>query len=523
MSLYFSADKIILTSDEETIFPPNSLSLVHTSLDKKSLSSFFPFISNIDSSIYDRINYTVTPNNFLIDSIQKDLNLTQEHAENISHITLNKIPLLYTFTSNASFSYKIEDVQQQISSARLLNSFSSSTNILPYFVRYVDQQNNIYIETPPFKINVDFKLGSASDKAKKIEPLEIWVPWCLTKLQLSGNNSVLNRASIYFSDTPLSFDEDARYIPCYLPNTYTDGSICFSNSLSTMPIESYQGIRYLYSLILNEYMSGGWNLDLELSIRFYSYSLANNDVDNTIFKEYCYPNKYSLKKRFPEFSDSKIQSLLKPSSNPLHRANYSKYFFYMLSSFTLEETLSFVKSLKSSSYHNCTTFSKMIGKSEDNNISNHSYFNNEDIRSSFNQSYQYGNMINEHLQKLESKVTYVLAFNYIDDSCDPIDLHDLYYSYLSNNVSYYHHSHKDSDGRFRLFGMTKKMSQSIFENLSRIYSNPNNDLIYYDFSTGKIEYQTMPPGMTIQELYSQIVLQTACSFNTLKEASHVDH
>lgn len=209
---------------------------------------------------------------------------------------------------------------------------------LPIAVRHIDSTGKLYIERPPFKANVTFK-GSKASSRQEYKELSVWVPWSITVLDPKRLNSEIK---IYFSHKSLESQDDL-YVPCAFPNTYSHGAICFSSSLSDLQFEQSEFLdyRYIYSMIINEYFSGGWNLDI-YPINFLSY--LNGYNKSSIINQIKYPTY--------EF----LSELFEPSKAKQYYINYSRigagytqessiYAMDVMSSLTLEQTLQFYQEL----------------------------------------------------------------------------------------------------------------------------------------------------------------------------------
>lgn len=253
---------------------------------------------------------------------------------------------------------------------------SSNVNpdtLYPIAVRYISLDNVYVIERPPFKLSVDFKNARASSQQDPISPVEIWIPW--TVMILPWNDIIAGDPSgvrLFFNDGPIQSLED-NLIPGYLPNSYSDGRICWSNSfnnlLSQLNVSGPQSvdINYLYSSILNDYMMGGWNTDLNFSYQSLQYnnsyiaaaltqkeqhpmiSLFHNSLNvdpifaqklrSTIEQKFGFTKRKSL-----SFVDGSI--IRDSNNNQVSRNIFIKLFAFM-SSISLSDTLAFVSEIKS--------------------------------------------------------------------------------------------------------------------------------------------------------------------------------
>jgi len=303
--------------------------------------------------------------NFLTDLLTDSLYLNSKQnltsiLSKASHINLTKLPLFFSVELTHGYSYDYQDVITQSLNYNNSFAFNDSTDINPTSLRYFSSNGTIYVERPPFKAIVNYKPVRASGTTKHIESYEIWVPWTLTRISTSEYHHLSDRSfRIYFSSSPLTDTSDDQYVPCMFPNSYTDGTICFSNSLQEIPDFESQSIRYIYSMMINEYISGGWNLDLGLPV------LQNSVLNpSDTYKEYCRPTYNSLLARFPDLTDSKIATLKSQSLSSSGSA-HSKYFFKMMSSFNLEETLDFYSSFERMSFDKINSTNQSLSFSND--------------------------------------------------------------------------------------------------------------------------------------------------------------
>jgi hypothetical protein len=254
----------------------------------------------------------------------------------------------------------------------LKSSNVNPDNLYPIAVRYIGVNNVYVIERPPFKVSVDFKNARAAYEQDQISPVEIWIPW--TVMILPWNDIIAGDPSsvrLFFNDGPIQSLED-KLIPGYLPNSYSDGRICWSNSfnnlLSQLNVSGPQSvdINYLYSSILNDYMMGGWNTDLNFSYQALQYS--NSYVINALHEKDQFPmislfhNSLSIDPTFAQKLRSTIEqkfgftkrkslsfvdgSILRDSNNHQVSRNIFIKLFAFMSSISLSDTLAFVSEIK---------------------------------------------------------------------------------------------------------------------------------------------------------------------------------
>jgi hypothetical protein len=226
----------------------------------------------------------------------------------------------------------------------------------PIAVRYIDQNGNYYIERPPFQTKVDFNI---SGRSKVYNSVSIWIPWSITVL----NPELPSGCKVYFSNQQLS-DENTMYVPSLLPNTYQDGSICFGNSLVNINdfFDDEKDVRQVYSAVFNEYMSGGWNMDLYPNILSFDYLFHKNEI----LKKFINISQDDFMKQYPRMTKKVVDDLLfYRLSNGYSRLESFKYMFYAMGTMNLEETLDFYQavieeSVQSQHPNNVKSFSKIL-------------------------------------------------------------------------------------------------------------------------------------------------------------------
>ena len=293
--------------------------------------------------------------------------------------TVSKAPTAYVNNSRSSILSKV-----------------NPNTLYPIAVRYITKENVYIIERPPFKLSVDFKNAPASYAKDKITPLDIWIPWTVMVLPVSDIISGdPGRLRLFFNDGPIQSLDDT-VIHGYLPNSYSDGRICWSNSfnqlISQLNVSGPENIdiNYLYSSILNDYMMGGWNTDLQFTYH-YLQSPSSRLLHESAKKAYpmlaLFANTNSVDKDFAEqlklilqnsFGLTKRKSTSLVDGSPIgdsHGSTPSRNIFLKLFAFmsllSLSDTLRFITELKSFVTDNNTRTIKSIA----NRGSEESYFN----------------------------------------------------------------------------------------------------------------------------------------------------
>lgn len=324
------------------------------------------------------------------------------HSENISR---DDIPILLKGGLTKSGEVPVSQLNAQYRKAL---HFSIPDSFYPIATRYISSSGYYVIERPPTQIAIDYKIGGAySQTNKRLEGLQIWIPWTI----FIFNPFNPNQYRFYFSSKSLSSMED-NYITPYLPNTYASGDICFSNSLNKLPQDSLpdpHNISLMYSIIYNDYFSGGWNSDLNnpWSVLFNQlqsrYFINQENIDQ--FKEnyptlaaLFFPSKESLGSLLRHSYYRNIYNFSNQTDYPYYKSIYhdldSKRFHHViltvLSSFDLPQILQLVdeaivisheiyskqkstsSSLRSLGYY-CENFAKISSTIDQSTQDYHSY------------------------------------------------------------------------------------------------------------------------------------------------------
>lgn len=337
---------------------------------------------------------------------------------------------------------------------RFASSVSSyKDHLYPIAVRYVSKDNQFVIERPPFQLEVDFRLGSANSAAQKLPPTKIWIPWTVMVLKLNSlTSSDFSSVKLFFNDGPITSMDDAVLAP-WLPNSYSSGSICFSNSLNdfTSVLDTDQivdgDLGYIYNYIFNNYMMGGWNSDLNLHFSYLNVERESDPNIVPVLYNYNNPSKQTIAAISSNYTDPEndqskfVKKCLSSKSSVTNYRNsvnaYVKH-FCSLSALTLEETLQLITDVKKyrSNYANKFTI---------NNILSHaSSMNNRDSQTTFINNFNSSVMSNplldaDHDYKVTDNYVYFETSTFLPSSDNGIDTTSLntdYYSYSDNLYSY---------------------------------------------------------------------------------------
>lgn len=329
-----------------------SLNLVHNNdyvyVDEHNTSIYsIGFSNNINYfqmfSYYKR--YQKDSSYFNTYDLWKDVNLPSNPHDNIPH--------LFDVNLNSVYKYSNQLLEDAYNQAVLP---AIPAQLYPIATRYIDIYGNYYIERPPFQVDIDYKIGNANSSTKKrVTDKKVWVPWTL----FIFNPENMGNARMVFSHKSLTHDSDI-YISSFLPNNYSDGSICYSNSLNTIPDidpSAKLSISQIYSLMINEYFAGAWNSDLSNT-----WSTIYNNFIRHVFRffpedKHLYPQlnrlflvtNEDISKILP--SNSKPYKLLMANEKYIERVMHLDYPYFheyilsALASFSLQDVLALVEEL----------------------------------------------------------------------------------------------------------------------------------------------------------------------------------
>lgn len=252
--------------------------------------------------------------------------------------------------------------------------------VYPMAVRYISKNNTYVIERPPFQLDVDFRMGGAHSGASKMQPLKIWIPWTVMVLNATEfANGDFTSLRLYLNDAPLNSMEEIL-VPPFYPNSYYDGKICFSASLSDFnnvldKDEFLNGnIGYIYNYVFNNYMMGGWNCDLTNFLSVFSNYFNNckeelGPISSLFFKPFSDPLFFQKIKDSISSETYRVckKELLDPyafvsSVNSKRSFRYYVRNFVIFSVFTLEQKLLFISEMKNfyNNYNNSYSPSKSL-------------------------------------------------------------------------------------------------------------------------------------------------------------------
>lgn len=152
--------------------------------------------------------------------------------------------------------------------------------IYPIAVRYTNGKNLWVIERPPFKATITYRATRSNSTSEKYRQYTMWMPWTVMVLNIDFVSNYYD-SYLFFNDSSLqSFDD--QLVPCFFPNIYADGRMCLNQTYTGLQQYLYEtqsfNVASVYNYIMNDYMSGGWNLDLGASVfdRYIPRSLSSN-------------------------------------------------------------------------------------------------------------------------------------------------------------------------------------------------------------------------------------------------------
>lgn len=241
-----------------------------------------------------------------------------------------------------------------------LNRTSSNTppseqaNLHPIAVRYLETNGTTYVERFPFQMTVSLSDANRKPYIEKDHDIRIWIPWTLSTLSPFASGM-----SVYYSDHSLqSFDD--FYIVGAMPNTYSEGNICWGDSLRDQPqllqlqrSDDYD-LKHSFNHLFNEYFNGGWNTDLGsnlfrtvTSLLQSNYQLLTTDSRFAMVHQFVFPTTDYINERLPHVSAARRRMLAQGMTAVAGYSHIKQlaYVLYMLSTFSLEDTLEFYRQL----------------------------------------------------------------------------------------------------------------------------------------------------------------------------------
>lgn len=305
---------------------------------------------------------------------------TEENDSASKKVFLNSVGIKLDGRVSVFDSEAFHQAYSGIASSKNKSQIMSSFEKMPYpiCVRY-KSDNCVVIERPPFKVSPTVRYGRRSWR-KNVEyqkESEMWIPWTIlvlvNKEEFRFNKNIRSVDSLlFFRDAPLTSFDDRICLP-YTPNIHHNGKICFGETekelYDKLNSELFSETTELYSFIINQYFSGGWNTDLNIS------GLQRNK------KEYINNKMLPSLRTLAERAQNKyILSLLKKYGSDFEESFDEESFYYDMddkqllrffmnyfSCLTLEESLKFTSFMLSiggdgyNQYTNSKSYSFTIG------------------------------------------------------------------------------------------------------------------------------------------------------------------
>lgn len=297
-------------SIDDLYFQSLSFNTLHNSHLDKTLSCFPPsyvnYIKNINSTLPE-------------DNQFKDI-------ENVDYRYINNRPSVFPKVFNATYTLKSSsDFYSYYNSTSSFSITKTNTKeIYPIAVRYTNGKNIWLIERPPFQATVTFRPTSSSSTSDKYKTYTMWMPWTVMLLNIDFESSYYD-AYLFLNDGPLESLQD-NIVPCFFPNIYADGRMCLNQTSIGLQQHLAQtksfDISTVYNYIINDYMSGGWNMDLG-STNFDTF--LNHPVGKS------FTALRSLQKILLD-GDSYLK--IKPLSTPYSRLTYKRKISVLLTYFS---------------------------------------------------------------------------------------------------------------------------------------------------------------------------------------------
>ena len=248
----------------------------------------------------------------------------------------------YTISSGYSLPTSLLEEYHQLTYGPKIPHYS-----YPIATRYISSDGTVYIERPPFQAIIDYKPSGAYSRMKKrLSSRKVWIPWSIF---IFNPNSPDINPKMFFSHKSLFSYEDV-YFPTFLPNTYSDGRICFSASLNNLPMESSDentsnNISSLYAYMINEYFAGAWNADLSSP-----FSYIVNSITTKLPKDFPLAEKCPVLNKYLNPSLDLLSSSGALSNKPTNQAVHN-YLCYMEKHYQWTDTHHWTAMLDHASFH----------------------------------------------------------------------------------------------------------------------------------------------------------------------------
>ena len=264
----------------------------------------------------------------------------------------NELKTVFPFLSHIN--YKVTPVSSFFKDLKNKNTVSYDKSYLntfaPIAVRYTNGTNLWLVERPPFQANITFRPSGSSYATGKEQSYSIWMPWTVMLIDMQPDKSFYD-SYLFFNDAPINSLED-HAVPCFFPNMYGDGKMCLNQSgvmlQQHLANTNSFDISTVYNFLINDYMSGGWNLDLGIQNfdRYRNSSQAMKDCWKTITQGIA--------------DDKRYPSCISPRTGRIMSKRYIPNFLNYFSLSPMDSITNIVSSIKNCGSNSVQTYSSLI-------------------------------------------------------------------------------------------------------------------------------------------------------------------
>lgn len=242
---------------------------------------------------------------FLQGSLKRDYaTIELDHSENEKSFKRFKAHLIYSGT--------VKSVQGSEFYEALFHYGSNSPFVnvqdipFPVSIRYMSDECIVF-ERPPFKTSVRMSMKRArlSQHKEAFSLCDIWIPWTVWVVHFNEQDKLTNPdIKLYFNDKPIQNLDDVLS-PAFTPNLFIDNRVCWGQTIQLW--QKYKNeknnkvsIAEFFSYFINDYFSGGWNLDLHngnlLKLCNFNISMfRKNPFKDPVLMDRASKNKVKLK------------------------------------------------------------------------------------------------------------------------------------------------------------------------------------------------------------------------------------
>ena len=264
----------------------------------------------------------------------------------------NELKSVFPFLSHIT--YKVTPVNSFFDDLKNKNNVnykkSYFNTFAPIAVRYTNGTNLWLVERPPFQANITYRPAGSGSVNSKQQSYSIWMPWTVMLIDMQPDKSFYD-SYLFFNDGPINSLDD-RAIPCFFPNMYGDGRMCLNQSgvmlQQHLANTNSFDISTVYNFLINDYMSGGWNLDLGIQNfdRFRNATQLMKNSWNTI------THGVSEDKKYP--------SCISPRTGRIMHKRYIPNFLNYFSLSPMNTIIDLISSLKDSKNSSLQSYASLI-------------------------------------------------------------------------------------------------------------------------------------------------------------------